>query len=104
MDKEEYYNKIKRFIYKRFNELEVIEHNNGNLIYLHYKNEGHVEVIIQKEFGSVLNYYKFRQKICKMVDLKVVDFEILLNRWVEDTLKIKVVRNSEFDFKVVFSG
>jgi len=37
MSKEKYYNKIKRFIYKRFNELELIERNNGEYLYLRYK-------------------------------------------------------------------
>jgi hypothetical protein len=91
MSKEEYYSKIKRFVYKRFNELEVIDRNNGNFLYLGYKNKGYAEIVIDKNSGLVYYYTGFKDKINKMVPLKMRDFEILLDRWVEDTFKIKVI-------------
>ncbi len=38
MSKEEYYSKIKKIVYRKFDELEVVERNDGDDIYLHYKN------------------------------------------------------------------
>ncbi len=90
MSKEKYYNKIKRFIYKRFNELELIERNNGEYLYLRYKNEEYAQIKINKKSGRVLYYFRFRNKICKTISLEKTDFEILLSKWVEDTFQMKV--------------
>jgi hypothetical protein len=90
MSKEEYYNKIKRFVYKRFNELEVFESTDGKKILLHYKNNDYANILIKKEFGNVYYHYEFKDKFCKLIRLKKVDFEILLGRWVEDTFQMEV--------------
>ena len=90
MSKEEYYSKIKRFVYKRFNELEVVERDNGNFLYLRYKNKGYAEILIKKISGEVYYDYEFKDKFFKIINLEKVDFEILLGRWVEDTFQMKV--------------
>ena len=90
MSKEQYYNKIKKFVYRRFDELEVVERNDGNTLYLRYKNNGHAEILIKKKSGEVYYNYEFRDKICKLIRLKKVDFETLLKSWAEDTFQIKV--------------
>ena len=90
MSKEEYYSKIKRFVYKRFNELEVFESTDGKKILLHYKNKGYAEILIKKISGEVYYNYEFKDKFFKIIKLEKVDFEILLGRWVEDTFQMKV--------------
>jgi len=90
MSKEQYYNKIKVFIYRHFNELKVAKRNDGDDIYLHYKNNRYAEILIKKKSGEVYYNYEFRDKICKLIRLKKVDFEILLSKWVEDTFQMKV--------------
>ena len=91
MSKEEYYNKIKRFIYKRFNELEVVERNDGNTLYLRYDNEEYAQIRINKKLGWISYSDRFRDKICKLIRLNQVDFEILLKSWAEETFQIKVI-------------
>ena len=91
MSKEEYYSKIKRFVYRKFDELEVTERNKRNDLYLHYKNNEYAEILIKKKSGEVYYNYEFRDKICKLIRLKKVDFEILLSKWVEDTFQIKMI-------------
>jgi hypothetical protein len=90
MSKEEYYSKIKRFVYKRFNELEVFESTDGKVLYFIYKNNEYAQIRINKKLGEVYYHYEFKDKICKLIRLKQVDFEILLSIWVEDTFQIKV--------------
>ena len=90
MSKEQYYNKIKRFVYNRFNELEVIERDNGNILYFRYDNEEYAQIRINKKLGWISYSDRFRDKICKLIRLKKVDFEILLSKWVEDTFQMKV--------------
>ena len=90
MSKEEYYSKIKRFIYKRFNELEVFESTDGKKILLHYKNNDYANILIKKKSGEVYYNYEFRDKICKLIRLKNVDFEILLKGWIENTFQMQV--------------
>ena len=104
MSKEEYYNKIKRFVYKRFNELEVVERDNGNFLYLRYKNKGYAEILIKKISGLVLYTKRLRDKINKIVPLEEIDFEILLSRWVEDTFQMKVNHTSELtEWRALFA-
>ena len=91
MSKEQYYNKIKKFVYRRFDELEVVERNDGNTLYLRYKNNGHAEILIKKISGDVYYHYEFKDKFFKIIKLEKVDFEILLGRWVEDTFQMKVI-------------
>ena len=93
MSKEEYYSKIKRFVYKRFNELKVAKRNDGDDIYLHYKNKRYAEILIKKISGEVYYDYEFKDKICKLIRLKKADFEIILKRWVEDAFQMKVSHN-----------
>ena len=94
MSKEEYYSKIKRFVYKRFNELEVIDRDNGNILYLRYKNEEYAQIKIDKNSGRVFYYKGFRDKINKIFRLEEIDFNILLKKWVEDTFQIKAINTS----------
>ena len=90
MSKEKYYNKIKRFVYRKFEDLEVAERNDGNDLYLHYKNKQYGEILIKKISGEVYYDYEFKDKFFKIINLEKVDFEILLGRWVEDTFQMKV--------------
>jgi len=90
MSKEKYYNKIKRFVYRKFEDLEVAERNDGNDLYLHYKNKQYGEILIKKISGEVYYNYEFNDKFFKIINLEKVDFEILLGRWVEDTFQMKV--------------
>ena len=108
MSKEEYYSKIKRFVYNRFNKLEVIERNDGNTLYLRYDNEQYAKIGIDKKLGWVLYSNRFRNNINKIFQLEEIDFEIFLKKWIEDTFQIKVIntfRTSSpirFTFKVHF--
>ena len=90
MSKEKYYNKIKRFVYRKFDELEVFESDNGNNIYLRYKNEEDAKVRIEKNSGIVYYNYKFREKTLKLIPFEYTDFQIFLSRWVENTFQMKV--------------
>ena len=89
MSKEEYYSKIKKVIYRKFNELEVIERDNGNDIYLRYKNDDYAKILVKRNSGEVIYCYRFRSKILKPIPIEKRDFEILLSRWAEDKFKIK---------------
>jgi hypothetical protein len=97
MSKEEYYSKIKRFVYRKFDELEVTERNKRNDLYLHYKNNEYAEILIKKKSGEVYyNYnYELSDKFFMTINLEKVDFEILLGRWVEDTFQMKVNHTHE---------
>jgi len=88
MSKEQYYNKIKRYIYRKFDELEVI--NKGAYVYLRYKNDDYADILFRKELGYVYYYSGFKKKIINITRLETRDFEILLYRWIENTLQIKV--------------
>ena len=101
MSKEEYYSKIKRFVYKRFNELEVIERSNVNYLYLRYNNNKYAEIAINKKTNNVYYDHKFRGKICKTISLENTDFEILLCKWVEDTFQMKVNAISKLIYTVL---
>jgi hypothetical protein len=90
MSKEQYYNKIKKFVYRKFDELEVSKRNLGNDIFLHYNNAKYDQILIQKKSGYIYYQSKYRDKIIKPIALENVDFEILLKRWVEDTFQMKV--------------
>ena len=112
MSKEEYYSKIKKWVYRKFEELELVERDNGNFLYLRHKNDEFVQIMIDKKSSLVYYYTKFRDKINKIVRLEQTDFEILLKRWVEDTFKIKVINikmrfsrwspMAEHNFKIKF--
>lgn len=90
MTKEEYYNRIKKWVYGKFDKLEVIQYQNGNNIELQYKNGGYTQIRISKKFGYIYYYYEFSDKICKFIRFDNRDFEILLSRWVEKTFQMKV--------------
>ena len=91
MDKEKYYNKIKKWIYEKFNELNIYESYNGSTIYLHYKNDDQVQIKIRKNSGIVQYYNGFMAKIVKPISLNPNDFEILLGRWIEEKFKTDVI-------------
>ena len=91
MSKEEYYSKIKKFVYRRFDELEVFESNDRDILYLCYKNGDSAQIKINKNSLKVYYSYRLSNKIYKTISLKETDFEILLKRWVEETFKIKVI-------------
>ena len=88
MSKEEYYSKIKRFVYRKFDELEVTERNDYDTLVLH--NEDYYEILIEKKSGFVYYSYRLSNKIYKTIPLEETDFELLLKRWVEDTFQVKV--------------
>ena len=90
MSKKEYYSKIKRFVYRRFDELEVVERDNGNILCFGYKNKGYAEIVIYKNSGRVFYSKRFRDKINKIFRFEEIDFKIFLKKWVEDKFKIKV--------------
>jgi len=90
MNKEKFYTGIKNTMYRKFNKLEMVERNDGNTLYLRYKNDEYAEIIINKKFGEVYYYSEYKKKICYMIGVNQVDFEVLLGRWIEDTFKIKV--------------
>jgi hypothetical protein len=90
MRKEKYYNIIKKYIYRKFDVLEVVKRNDGNTLYLRYKNNEYAEIIINKKFGEVYYYSEYKKKICYMIGINQVDFEILLKSWVEETFQMKV--------------
>ena len=108
MSKEEYYSKIKRFVYRKFEDLEVVKSNDGNNIYLHYKNEEYAQILAEKKSGELIYHYSFANKIIKPIPMAMLDFEILLKRWVEDTFQIKVINTNgiyrliEFMLKIPF--
>ena len=88
MSKEEYYSKIKRFVYRKFDELEVTERNDYDTLVLH--NEDYYEILIEKKSGFVYYSYRLSNKIYKTIRLEETDFEILLKSWVEETFQVKV--------------
>lgn len=90
MNKEKFYTGIKNTMYRKFNELEVVKSNDGNYIYLKYKNDGYAQVVIYKELGLVNYYCGFIGKFFKLFPMTRPDFEVLLSRWVKDTFKIKM--------------
>jgi hypothetical protein len=91
MSKEEYYSKIKKIIYRKFDELEVVKRNRGNNLYLRYKNEEYAQIRINKKSDFVYYSYTLSDKICKIFQLEKRDFEIILRAWIEDTFKIKQI-------------
>jgi hypothetical protein len=90
MSKEEYYSKIKRFVYRKFNELEVVERNLGDALFLRYNNEPYAQIRINIKSGNVYYYRNFRNKFIKVIHMENSDFEILLGKWIEETFQIKV--------------
>ena len=90
MSKEEYYSKIKRFVYRKFEELKVRKRNDGNDIYLNYNDAKYDQIIVNKNSGYVYYYSEYKNKICYMIGVNQVDFEILLKYWIEDTFKMEV--------------
>jgi hypothetical protein len=90
MSKEEYYNKIKKLIYRKFDELEVFKSTNGKKIYLHYKNSEYANILINKKSGEVYYHYNFRDKFFYTIRLENADFQIFLKGWIENTFQIKV--------------
>ena len=90
MSKEKYYNKIKRYIYRKFEELEVFESSDGNEIYLYYKGEKYAEIRAKRNVGELIYYYGFSTKIIKPIPIENRDFEILLRVFIEDTFQMKV--------------
>ena len=90
MNKEKFYTGIKNTMYRKFNELEEIEHNDDNYVYLRYKNDDYYQILIDKKMGEVYYYIGFRNNILKLISMEKLDFEVLLSRWVKDTFKMKV--------------
>jgi len=90
MNKEKLYGGIKKTMYRKFNKLEMVERNDGDTLYLGYKNDEYAEIVIDKKSGEVYYHFEYKNKICNMIGVNQVDFEVLLGRWIEDTFKIKV--------------
>ena len=56
------YNRIKQWVFKKFDALEVTERINEHMLYLHYKgNEYSAEMLIGKSQGSVYYTLPFKQ-------------------------------------------
>ncbi len=104
MDKQKFYAGIKNIIYRKFNELEEIERDKGNYVYLRYKNEEFTQILIEKKSGNVHYSYRVADKIYKMIRLERADFEVLLSTWVEDTFQIKVNHIAMSDLFDFFRG
>ena len=92
MSKEEYYDRIKKWLYIKFDELKVIESLNGNNLFFKYKNQKYCDIRIQKNSGIVFYYYMFSEKFFNRIRLKEADFEIILSKWIEDRFQIKVTK------------
>lgn len=90
MDNEKLYDVIKNTLYGKFNELEEIEHNDDNYVYLRYKNDDYSQILIDKKMGEVYYYSGFRNNILKLIPMEKLEFETLLSRWIKDTFQIKV--------------
>ena len=90
MSKEEYYSKIKRYIYRKFKELEVVERDNGNVLYIRYNNEIYAQILIEKKSGKVYYSYRLSKKMYKIIPLETTDFELFLSKWIENTFQVKV--------------
>ena len=91
MKNENYYNKIKRLIYKRFDALDV--EDLGHKQCLFNKESRRIEISIFKQPGEVYYRNKFSEKICKYFSVDRVDFEIFLKMWIKDKFKIKIKVN-----------
>ncbi len=98
MSKEEYYSKIKKIVYRKFDELEVIHSSHNNDLYIRYKNDKYAQIVIGKTTGFIFYYYEFKDKICNIIQLETRDFKILLERWVQDTFQIKVELTVKIDY------
>lgn len=90
MCKKKFYAGIKRTIYRRFEKLEIVEQDNGNDIYLMYKNDGNIQVLIKKNYGNIYYYYGYKIKILRLIPMGQLEFELLLSRWVEERFEMKV--------------
>ena len=90
MNKEKFYTRIKKTMYRKFNKLQVIDLRNGNDVYLRYIHDDNVQVLIKKKYGYVYYYYGFKIKIIKHIPMNQLDFEILLSQWIEEKFEIKV--------------
>lgn len=89
MCKEKFYARIKHTIYRKFNELELVERNDGNDLHFRYKDEEYPEIRVEKKPGELYYYTKFKDKITKQIPMSEDDFEVILNRWAEDKFKMK---------------
>ena len=90
MKNEEYYNKLKGFFYKKFDELEVIYTGGGKILFLFNKETRLLEISIYTKSGEVYYAYRFSEKIRKYIPVESADFEIFLKMWVKDKFKITV--------------
>lgn len=90
MCKYKFYNAIKKTMYRKFNELDVVERNDGDDLYLHYKDEEYAQILIEKKSGHIYYFYGLSAKFFKIIRIGMTDFEVLLSTWVEDTFQTKV--------------
>lgn len=89
MDRETFYIAIKKTIYRKFNELEVVERNDGDVLHFRYKDEEYPQIRVEKKPHELYYYEKFRNKITKLIPMSDREFEIILNKWAEDKFKMK---------------
>lgn len=92
MSKDKFYIAIKKTLYRKFTELEVSKLNEGKYIYFHYKNEKLSQILITKTSGTIYYNFGFRKKITKQIPIDERDFEVLLERWVEDAYQVTATR------------
>jgi hypothetical protein len=89
MYKEKYHNSIKKWVYSKFDELHVISNCEENL-YFGYKNDSFFVIRIYKATGNVYYTHRLRDLVSKKLALNIIDFEILLRRWIESKCEIKI--------------
>ena len=90
IDNKKLYNAIKRWIYRKLDELEPIEMLQPNTIFLGYKNDNKTQLKIAKTSGFVLYSRYFLNEIRKYISIKRDDFEIFLRCWVKDRYQMDV--------------
>ena len=96
---EEYYNKIKAFVYRKFDKLTIKKNvYNTSIMYLYYEKNAYYEIMIEKNTGKVIYYYGLENNINKIIPITRVDFQILLEKWINDKFQIKVSSISGYTF------
>ena len=88
MNNKQLYNGIKRWIYRKLNQLEVTERNDGKMLFL--RQGSYIQIIIIKDAGEVICMSPLYDKIHKLTPLKEIDVKIFVKMWVEETFNIEV--------------
>ena len=91
MDKEKYYNKIRDWVYNKFDKLSISDDSDDIITYLQFKTKNSPQVTIYHNTGTV-HYVldTFRNKIGKKFGIEDADLEIFLRKWIEDKFEMEV--------------